>query len=795
MISNQADLLHAVFDKAEDAMLVVDGDRIRLCNAAAERLLACTKEALLVKPWLAFVPEQQANGHSSQETWRTHTLAAQNGTAQHFNWSFRDGKQALNNTQISLQKLDEVGETMLVTLRPLDEKNLETTAAATLEEKFRSIFEANPDYVIVARLHDGMIFEANAGFERLSGWRREEAIGRSVFELNLWAHPEERNILVEQVQREGLVHNFPMLIHRRDGSRANVLASVGMLSLNGQAHYVAILRDITAEVEVQRALAASELRLRTIYEASPYAIAITRVSDLTYLDINPAFERIFGFTTAEIIGKTIPEAGFTIPEFESFVEQTRLLLTVGHIENAEASVIRRDGRRVYFLYSSRTIMLDSEWVIMTITADVSHQKAVEENLRDVEQALRESEARFSALFQASPVALAVFYDDAQRYSLLQINDAWRKAFLYESEQVIGKSTPDFAFQVDLRDREHVLHTLRRDGEIRDFECWLRRADGQTILCSLSGCTLTVGKHRLLLAAYLDVTRQRETEAALHQFNLTLEQRVEERTRELQHAQAELMRSEKLASLGSLVAGIAHELNTPIGNSLTVATTLAERTVDINRQMQSGLRRSVLENYLADAASGTILLTRNLNRAAELIQSFKSIAVDRVSDQRRHFDLQKIVNETLLTLQASLKNKPCTLLAKVEENLVLDSYPGPLEQVIVNLVNNAVMHGLDGKTSGTVRIRGEKIDGKHLRLSVEDDGNGIDSANLNRIFDPFFTTKLGKGGSGLGLHIVSNIVENILGGSIQVDSEIGKGTRMLLQLPFQAPNAPQGERVH
>lgn len=332
----------------------------------------------------------------------------------------------------------------------------------------------------------------------------------------------------------------------------------------------------------------------------------------------------------------------------------------------------------------------------------------------------------------------------------------------------------------------MLEILLRDGEARNFESWLRRGDDSQILCLVSGRLLTIGEHRLILAAYQDITKQRENEEALRNFNSTLETHIQERTRELQVAQAELMRSEKLAALGSLVAGVAHELNTPIGNSLTVATTLIDRTEAINEMMVTGIRRSALESYLADAGSGTAILARNLQRAAELIQSFKSIAVDQSNDQRRHFNLRQVIDETLTALRPSLKKKPYAIEMDIDSNITLESFPGPLEQVVVNLINNAILHGLDGRPAGTVTVRARKQDAHNVQITIHDDGCGIPAANLARIFDPFFTTKLGKGGSGLGLHIVRNIVEDVLGGSIHAASEVNKGTVITIDIPVSAP---------
>jgi two-component system NtrC family sensor kinase len=279
----------------------------------------------------------------------------------------------------------------------------------------------------------------------------------------------------------------------------------------------------------------------------------------------------------------------------------------------------------------------------------------------------------------------------------------------------------------------------------------------------------------------------------------LEKRVDKRTLELrivnetlqgtldrlQQTQHYLVQSEKLAALGSLVAGVAHELNTPIGNGLTVATSMCDSCDTLKRDMAEGLTRAALENFLRDMEEGSQLVNRNLEKASELVSSFKQVAMDRTSAQRRTFSLSAILAETRLTLSPAFKRTPYLVDIQVAEDIALDSYPGPLGQVVTNLLNNALVHAFDGRSSGTVVMRAEK---KHdvVELIVEDDGVGIPEEHQKRIFDPFFTTKLGAGGSGLGMHIVHNIVTGILGGEIRLWSQMGKGTCFILTLPLSAP---------
>ena len=253
-------------------------------------------------------------------------------------------------------------------------------------------------------------------------------------------------------------------------------------------------------------------------------------------------------------------------------------------------------------------------------------------------------------------------------------------------------------------------------------------------------------------------------------------------------QGELVRRDKLAALGALVAGIAHELNTPIGNGLVVATTMAERTREIQASFLDGLRRSELETYLTQASEADAIMLRNLQRAADLVSSFKQIAVDRASSQRRHFLLRQFIAELMLPMSTPLKAASLSLTQDVPDDLAMDSYPGPLGQVLSNLLENCLRHAFEGRSGGSIAItaRGSD-DGQTITLCIADTGVGIPADDLTHIYDPFFTTKLGSGGSGLGLHVAHNIVTGVLGGHIDASSSPA-GTTFTLLLPVAAPQS-------
>lgn len=302
---------------------------------------------------------------------------------------------------------------------------------------------------------------------------------------------------------------------------------------------------------------------------------------------------------------------------------------------------------------------------------------------------------------------------------------------------------------------------------------------------------------------LDISERKQAEHEVQQLNERLEAKVGERTAELaktndelKQAMKQLVQTEKLASLGSLVAGVAHELNTPLGNVLTVATALRDRANDFVAEVESGkgLRRSTVHAFVDGSLEATELIERSAQRAADMISNFKQVAVDQTSTRRRTFHLSAVVDQILMTLRPSLRRATHTIEVDVPGDIVLDSYPGPLEQVISNLVLNSLLHGFEHRHSGTIRITAAQS-GHTVRIGYTDDGQGMNTTVAQQAFDPFFTTKLGRGGSGLGLYIVYNLVTAVLGGTVSLSSKPEMGVAFDIVLPLVAPRLPEhGENL-
>lgn len=293
----------------------------------------------------------------------------------------------------------------------------------------------------------------------------------------------------------------------------------------------------------------------------------------------------------------------------------------------------------------------------------------------------------------------------------------------------------------------------------------------------------VGARTAELVLQKDAAEDRKREAERQR------EAADEAYRQLKDAQARLAAKEKLASLGSLVAGVAHELNTPIGNSLLMASTLHDKTLRLANGLEEGaLRRSELAAYVDAAREGSELIMRSLHGAAELVNSFRQVSVDQASAQRRRFGLARACHEIAATMMNKVRLAGHTLEVDVPDDILMDSYPGPFGQVVINFVDNALLHAFEGP-GGAMRLSARLLGEDRVRIDFLDDGRGIPAQHLARVFDPFFTTRMGQGGTGLGLNIAHTIATTLLGGAILVESGVDsaapRGTLFVLELPLVA----------
>ena len=532
----------------------------------------------------------------------------------------------------------------------------------------------------------------------------------------------------------------------------------------------------------QRAQAAeSERSYRELINATSEAIFI-HGPDGALLDVNDRFCAMYGYARTELHKLTLSDLSENVSPYAAEDARQWLLRALNDGPQLfEWHARRANGELFWVEVALRRAELRGQLRLVAAVRDISQRKAAD-------AALRASEQRYALILQRTPVGIVYFDANAQ---ITFCNDRFAALTGARASQIVGLNFRELRDQRPMPALGEALAGRQGDYEgpytttLSNEEIWV---DVRTAPMFDDQGVVVGG-----IAIIEDISRRAAAESALRALNDELEQRVRERTAALSAANEDLRRamkriaqSEKLASLGSLVAGVAHELNTPLGNARTVASTMHDHVRDLRAGMQhGGLRRSVLEGFLdaSDEAAG--MLERNLARAAELIGNFKQVAVDQTSMRRRRFDLRQVCEEVLSTLQPKLRRHPHRVTLEVPPGIVLDSYPGPFEQVLTNFILNSVIHGLAGRADGCMTIRATH-DGEQVRIEYTDNGVGMEAAAASRAFDPFFTTRLGQGGSGLGLYIVHNLVTGALGGSIDLHTAPGEGIHFSLLLPLEAP---------
>ena len=565
-----------------------------------------------------------------------------------------------------------------------------------------------------------------------------------------------------------------------------------------------LLRRKVAEQTL--ALRSSEEKYRELVEsAASILIKWDRQGNILFL--NEFGLDFFGFSEHEILGR--PVVGTIVPELESSGRNLAELMqnifaNPAAYESGLNENIRKNGERVWVAWRNRVVRDESGEPVgmFSVGIDMTDRLRIEREKRLASEQLAVRNQWLRSVLEHFPGGVSVVDGDLAlvEYNhlfqeLLDFPDALLKRQGVTLVDLIRFNAERGEYgNVDVE--VYMAHAVTQLNLSLPHRFERTRPDGSVL--EVRGTPLPDGG---FVSSYVDITERKQAEAQLlaanvryETLNQELEQRVEERSRQLkneteerQAAEKALARNERMASLGGLVAGVAHEINTPIGNALMVSTTVQDRVRELSKMVAEGqLRRSALEIFVADLRDSGNLIERNLHRAAELIRNFKQVAVDQTSDRRRQFDLATTLDEIRMTLMPRFQHVPHSLRLEAETDIRMDSYPGALGQIMTNLVENALLHAFEPDTAGCLVVTAKRHGEGEVELIFADDGRGIPPDLQGRVFDPFFTTRLGQGGSGLGLSIVLSLARDLLGGDMQMSSQPGAGTRFVLTVPCRAP---------
>jgi PAS domain S-box-containing protein len=791
-LSDEHNLLRTLIDSLPEVVYVKDCQhRFLLANQAAAHVMGVSAPAPLLgrsdqdfyPPDVArqFQAEEQAIITSGRPTINREEVITDHKTGQ-LRW--------LLTTKIPLR--DRQGRlTGLINInRDITEQKQAEEALRESKNLLHSLVEALPQNIFSKDLQGRFTF-ANQRFCLTEGKTLEEIIGKTDYDLH---SPEFANKyktddqwVIETKQTFDTIEEHQTARGRKFYVQ---VIKTPMYDFNNKViGILGIFWDITERKKADEAFRESQKRYRNLIENAPLGILSIDLHG-NIMDVNSMLVAMLGSPSPEatrelnvLTSSSFIEAGIA-DDFKHCMETGLPLI-------AEHQYTTNWDKQVYLRYHLTPIR-DEEQTITGVQAIV--EDSTERML--VERALKESEAEYRSLFKNMHSGLAYHkilldaHNHPIDYVFLDVNEAFEN--LTGLKDVVGKRATEVMPEITTLEPNliEVYGQVALTGQEISFDLYFEPFG---LWLSTSAYS---PEHGYFVTVQDDITEQKWAEESLRKLNEDLEQRVQARTVELQRTnqflqesldtlektQKQLVESEKMAALGGLVAGVAHEINTPLGVGVTAASHLVEKTHDIEAlYREGGMKRSDLEKYLSTAQESTGMILENLKRAAENIKSFKQVAVDQTHDTKRQFKLKQCVDDVLLSLHPKLKRTQYTVKVDCPDDLEIASYPGAYAQILTNLIMNSLIHGFEDQPTGTISLR-IREEGETLWLDYRDDGKGMTEAERAHVFEPFYTTKRGKGGTGLGLHIVYNMVTQQLNGHIECRSAPNQGAEFILRLP-------------
>ena len=786
-------LLRTLIDNLPDQIYVKDREsRFLIVNTAAARKLGkAAPDEILGKTDFDFHPLESAQQYYADER-----------------AALASGCPLLNKDELMLDQ--ETGETKwflttkipfrdgqgriagLVGLnRDITQRKRAEEAVRQSENLFHSLIESLPQNIFSKDLEGRFTF-VNQRYCQMHGKSLAEMIGKTDFDIHPRVLAEKYRADDQQVIATGrifeTVEDHQSLVDQKlyvQVVKTPIVDAAGTI-----IGILGIFWDITERKQAEESLWESKERYRNLVENAPLGI-ISIDTQGQIIDINPMLVAIFGAPSA---AATREINHFPSPAMEAaeIAADFRRCLESGYPDIAERAHTTEWGKQVYLRYHLTPIR-DKDHAIVGVQAIV--EDSTERML--VEKALKESEAEYRSLFKNMRSGLAyhkivMAAGQPVDYVFLDVNEAFEN--LTGFKNVIGKRASEVFPQPSNLEEDliNVYGHVALTGEEISFDAYF---ESLGMWFAISAYSPEKG---YFVTVFDDITERKWAEESLRKMNEDLEERVEARTLELQRTnkflqesletlertQKQLVASEKMAALGGLVAGVAHEINTPLGIGVTAASHLAEKSEEIGRLYQDGqMKRSDLEKYLEIARESSAMILANLHRAAENVRSFKQVAVDQTHDMKRTFQFEQCIDNVLLSLHPKLKRTPHTITVHCPEDLVVESYPGAFSQILTNFVMNSLIHGFENSAQGQMTLQITETNGL-LRMQYSDNGRGMNDKEKAHLFEPFYTTKRGQGGTGLGLHIVYNLVTQALGGQIACESAPGIGTTFTIEVPLE-----------
>jgi len=549
-----------------------------------------------------------------------------------------------------------------------------------------------------------------------------------------------------------------------------------------------VVLDVSTRIRAEAARRDVEAVMTDVFENADAGILVSDLSG-RFLRVNTRAAIQLGLRVDDILGHTVEEVLAKSDRMEPAemlrdaayrVSLTRGSATYDYTYKPDSGGPVTEFRVVNFPVSGpdgsvraiASMRSDITEFVQAQTALKNLNDSLEQTIRARTQELRNSEGRFRNIASASA---DWFWELDADLKLVWCSDNFLEQMGRKAEDHIGKPLASLISEQERRGDQKeawdaIEEKLRSRSPIRGIEIERKNLHGVRVVRINAKPLWTGGNFVGFHGSSTDIT-------------------------ELKRAQGQLIEAERLASLGGLVAGISHEINTPVGASYTVVTKLTNSLAELRSGYEAQkISQSMFNRVVSEFEQGLGIIQRGLERTSELISRFKQVAVDQTSLKRRSFSLAEMTGDIVATMEATIGGRNLAIESRIPEAFELDSYPGPLGQVMINLIQNAIVHGFDGEPGedGRIVIMATQIDTETLALTVSDNGKGMTANVVRRVFEPFFTTRFGNGGSGLGMHLVYSIVHGVLGGEVSVSSEPGNGTAVVISLPLVAPDASEHE---
>ncbi len=795
------DLSGLIFENTSYFLGLLSPEGILLkSNKLSLELIGCTEDDVKGKyfwdcPWWTHSIDQQNLLKSS-------IIRAAKGESSSFETTHLDFQGRLHHVLFSIKPIlnkDNKVEYLLPEGQDVTRQIEAEQGLMESELKYRNLFENANDAILL--LNENVFIDCNAKTLEMFGCTREEIIGKTPYNFSPEFQPDGRTSSEKALEKIYAALNeggqiFEWSHWKLNKEIFNAEVSLNLVRAGGKSYVLAIVRNITDRKNTENALRLSEYKFNRIFNQSPVAIVLSELETGVILDVNAAFEEIFLFNKTEVIGKTSMAVGIVNPEVRARAKEG--IIAFKRVKDAEIIYYNKNKEALNCLGSADILEIEGKKLVLQSITNIT-------NLKKANEAIKESEQRFKSIFELSPLAIALL--DFNKSIFIDVNEAYLRIFNKSKEDIIGKSTFELVRFKDPSRRQEYRDILARDKKIVNFEMELLLDDRPNQILLMTSVVTHFKDQEVLINISNNITQIRNYQEELIRYQSQLEQMVQERTEkiesqnlelqalneelllsndelnshkadlentleELKRAQSQLVLSEKMASLGTLVAGIAHELNNPL-NFISSGLNLMEMNM-------AGLSGEAAEEL--NAAYG--IMRKGVTNSSNILKALMTYSYQGKS-VRHETDIHELINNTLLFINSALP-----LNTEVIKDFKLDKpalvHSEKLHQVFINLLTNAIFEisRLKGKEHQIIKISTSAIldDSKPFaRIEFFNSGSHIDDAHFDHIFDPFYTTKQPGEGTGLGLSISFSLIKEH-DGTIKARN-LDDGVVFVIELPL------------